>query len=138
MKVGKIQWMILPCVLIIVSVSFGQTGGDYDLTWSTINGGGGTSSGGDFVLSGTIGQPDAGTMAGGDYRLEGGFWSGRSFCFVNLSDLKRFLTEWLLKESEVGHSLDADFNSDGEVNLEDYNIFVGSWLRYCPDNWPSW
>ena len=63
------------------------------------------------MLSGTIGQPDAGTMSGGDYKLVGGFWSGRRFCFVNLSDLAGFLSEWLLKESEVGHPLDIDFNN---------------------------
>ena len=34
--------------------------GGFNLTWFTVDGGGGTSSGGDFVLSGTAGQPDAG------------------------------------------------------------------------------
>lgn len=53
-----------------------QTGGGYDLSWSTVDGGGGSSSGGGFVLAGTIGQPDAGTMSGGDYVLSGGFWGG--------------------------------------------------------------
>jgi hypothetical protein len=77
-------------------------------------------------------------MAGGDYVLAGGFWVGWRSCFVDLPDLAGFLSEWLLKESDVGHPLDADFNGDGEVNLEDYNLFVGSWLEYCPDNWPSW
>ena len=35
-----------------------QTGGPYELSWSTIDGGGGTSSGGPYTISGTIGQPD--------------------------------------------------------------------------------
>ena len=48
--------------------------GGFDLTWFTVDGGGGTSSGGGFVLSGTIGQPDAGDLAGGDFVLSGGFW----------------------------------------------------------------
>ena len=51
-----------------------QSGGGYDLTWSTIDGGGGTSNGGGYLLGGTIGQPDAGTMSGGSYTLRGGFW----------------------------------------------------------------
>lgn len=55
--------------------SFGQSGGQFDLSWSTIDGGGGTSSGGQFQLSGTIGQPDAGALTGGNFKLEGGFWS---------------------------------------------------------------
>ena len=54
----------------------GQSGGPYDLSWYTIDGGGGTSSGGPYTLSGTIGQPDAGgPLAGGSYTLTGGFWS---------------------------------------------------------------
>jgi hypothetical protein len=53
-----------------------QSGGGYDLTWNTINGGGGTSVGGGYTLSGTIGQPDAGALSGGTYTLNGGFWSG--------------------------------------------------------------
>jgi hypothetical protein len=46
----------------------------YDLSWYTIDGGGGTSTGGSFSLSGTIGQPDAGTLSGGTFTLSGGFW----------------------------------------------------------------
>lgn len=51
-----------------------QSGGGYDLTWNTIDGGSGTTDGGVYSLSGTIGQPDAGTMNGGSYTLNGGFW----------------------------------------------------------------
>ncbi len=53
-----------------------QSGGNFNLSWSTIDGGGGTSSGGQFQFSGTIGQPDAGVLTGGNFKLEGGFWSG--------------------------------------------------------------
>lgn len=51
-----------------------QSGGGYDLTWSTIDGGGDTSIGGSYALMGTLGQPDAGAMSGGGYTLAGGFW----------------------------------------------------------------
>jgi len=47
---------------------------DLKLDWSTVDGGGGTSTGGVYTVSGTIGQPDAGTMRGGNYTLDGGFW----------------------------------------------------------------
>ena len=51
----------------------------YDLTWNTIDGGGGMfSTGGTFSLGGTIGQPDAQTppvMTGGGFELTGGFWA---------------------------------------------------------------
>jgi hypothetical protein len=126
---------LLGALFCLISSVQGQP---YEVDWYTVDGGGGTSSGGDFVLSGTIGQPDAGTMAGEDYILVGGFWAGQKFCFVNLPDLSNFLNEWLLKESEVGHPLDADFNQDGEVNLKDYNILCSYWMQYCPDTWPSW
>ena len=46
----------------------------YSLDWSTVDGGGGTSTGGVYTVSGTIGQPDAGAMNGGTYTLDGGFW----------------------------------------------------------------
>ena len=51
----------------------------YDLSWSTIDGGGATpagSTGGSYSLGGTIGQADAGTPGGGTYTLNGGFWGG--------------------------------------------------------------
>ena len=37
----------------------------FDISWYTIDGGGGSSAGGAFQLSGTIGQHDAGVMSGG-------------------------------------------------------------------------
>ena len=49
----------------------------YDLSWWTVNGGGGMfSTGGNYSLGGTIGQPDAGLLVGQGYSLAGGFWSG--------------------------------------------------------------
>ena len=49
----------------------------FDLSWWTVDSGGGTSAGGNYELDGTIGQPEAGyQMTGGNYNLEGGFWGG--------------------------------------------------------------
>ena len=62
--------------LLIVSIAFAQTGSGYDLTWSTIDGGGGTATGSDYAVAGTFGQPDAGVMSGNAYTLSGGFWNG--------------------------------------------------------------
>ena len=66
--------------LALVSLVFGarsQADDGYDLSWFTVDGGGGKSSGGEYALSGTVGQFDAGAfMAGGEYSLVGGFWSG--------------------------------------------------------------
>lgn len=62
------------CVLVAVSLVSAQTG-EWDLGWSTIDGGGATSLGLDrYILSGSIGQPDVGNLSGGVYTLQGGFW----------------------------------------------------------------
>jgi uncharacterized membrane protein len=68
----------------IAGTVLASSGGDYELSWWTIDGGGGTSSGGDYSVSGTIGQPDAGSMSGGDYSLGGGFWARVSQFFYDL------------------------------------------------------
>lgn len=66
------------CLLLLAaSVVLAQSGGGYDLTWSTVDGGGYTFSTGEgYSLGGTAGQPDAGVMQGGGYTLAGGFWGG--------------------------------------------------------------
>ncbi len=54
-----------------------QSGGGYDLTWNTVDGGGATfSTAGPYTLGGSIGQPDAASLAAGPYTLGGGFWAG--------------------------------------------------------------
>jgi hypothetical protein len=64
-------------ILFLALTSSAQSGGTLAMPWSTINGGGGTSTGGVFAVSGTIGQPDAAANAssGGPFTLVGGFWS---------------------------------------------------------------
>jgi hypothetical protein len=52
-----------------------QEGGGFELSWSTIDGGGGLSSGGGYALNGTIGQSDTGISSGGGFQLRGGFWA---------------------------------------------------------------
>jgi hypothetical protein len=60
-----------------VAPTLARSGGGYDLSWWTADGGGQTfGSGGGYSLGGTAGQPDAGLMSGGGYSLAGGFWGG--------------------------------------------------------------
>ena len=61
-----------------------QSGGGYDLTWNTVDGGGGQSTGGAYSLTGTIGQADAGTQSGGSYTVGGGFWAAFSEALYQL------------------------------------------------------
>ena len=69
--------LLLAALLLLVPLALAQSGGGYDLSWWTVDGGGYTfSTGGSYTLGGTIGQPDAGTLSGGSYTLAGGFWGG--------------------------------------------------------------
>ncbi len=62
---------------MLASITLAQTRGGYDLTWSTIDGGGAMfSTSGSYALGGTVGQAKAGAFSGGGYMLTGGFWSG--------------------------------------------------------------
>ena len=70
----------LVALLALVAVALpvlAQSGGPYDLSWNTVDGGGYTfRTGGDYALGGTAGQPDAAVWQGGGYTLAGGFWEG--------------------------------------------------------------
>ena len=120
---------IILSLILVFSVS---TLADYDLSSSTIDGGGGTSEGGQYIVRGTIAQHDAAVSEGGDYGLLGGFWPGEPSCFVDFEHFARFAEYWL----EIGTGLPADLYEDGTVNLLDLEKFVQEWLCYCPYNWP--
>ena len=71
--ITALAFVMLLVIIAGATTLYAQTGGTYDLTWSTLDGSG-TSSGGVFGLSGTIGQAEAGEMSGGAFVLRGGFW----------------------------------------------------------------
>ena len=67
--------LLVLAVLCCAADALGQTGGGYDLTWNTIDGGGSTFlSGGTYSIGSTIGQPDAGNHAMDAFTSTGGFW----------------------------------------------------------------
>jgi hypothetical protein len=71
--------VIVASVLLIIALpilTYAQS--SYDISWWTVDGGGGTSTGGSYTLSGTAGQSDAGVLVGGPYALTSGFWVGFS------------------------------------------------------------
>jgi hypothetical protein len=82
MKRKTTVFFMLAFAALSVAVTVGATSAsapvalNYEITWFTIDGGGGASEGGGYTLVGTIGQPDAGVLIGGGYTLNGGFWSG--------------------------------------------------------------
>lgn len=66
--------------LATVAIVAGQSASGWDLSWSTITGGGGRSSGGSYQVNGAI-IPVDGRAQGGGYVLQGGFFAGDSVKF---------------------------------------------------------
>jgi hypothetical protein len=135
------QSQALACVASVLAVSLtaaiGQlvAPGGFDLSQSTIDSGGGTSTGGTFSVSGAIAQPDAGTpMAGGAFNLAGGFFPGvQQLCsaditgngVVNIEDLLALISVW---GPCVGCPADiAPPGGDGVVNIADLLAVISGW-----------
>ena len=73
----RIYLLLLALLLLAApaTAALAQSGGDFELSWFTVDTGGATfSMGGDFTLGGTVGQPDPIVSSGGDFTVEGGFW----------------------------------------------------------------
>ena len=121
-------------LLTLASSAFGQ----YEITWWTVDGGGGKSTGGGYALQGTIGQPDASVQPhvfelpnDSYYALSGGFWPGFNLCVVDLDDLQNFVIYWL----DSGAGIPADIDGSGNVNLNDFSDLNYYWMGLCPQNW---
>jgi hypothetical protein len=140
MNMQKIKWPLIIIILAIISSASVESSEPYEITWSTIDGGGGQSSGpstmlragGPYVLAGTIGQADAGYLGGDNYELLGGFWVGGPLCIVNFEDFANFAIYWL----QSGSDSPADLYEDGLINYDDLLEFANVWLCICPYNWP--
>ncbi|HUT25171.1 MAG TPA: DUF4214 domain-containing protein, partial [Sumerlaeia bacterium] len=66
--------LVLALLWVAAGAAFASSGGSFDLSRFTVDGGGGEGSvGGAFLLGGTIGQPDAGLLSAGAFDLTGGF-----------------------------------------------------------------
>jgi len=137
----KTRFVCISAILMQSAMALGQ----YDLTWNTVDGGGGRSTGGSFTLDGTIGQHDAGPgsgpMMGGQFSLVGGFWpSAVTSCSClgdvngdgsrNGADVQSFV-DCL---TAVGSCACADVDESGDVTLDDLGVFVVDLLAgsACP------
>ena len=120
-------------VLLVLGLSLPALAG-YEISWYTVDGGGGVSSSEQYGLTGTAGQADAGYSAGGQYEVLGGFWPGGPLCIVDFESFARFAEYWL----EMGAGLPADLYEDEYdiVDGFDLQVFVEQWLYYCPLDWP--
>jgi hypothetical protein len=76
MQKWQLTLTVLAAATLLAAATHAQSGGGYDLSWWTIDGGGITfATGGTFDLGGTVGQPDASNaLTGGAFSLTGGFW----------------------------------------------------------------
>jgi hypothetical protein len=70
--------MILAGFLVAALPALAQTGDEYELSWWTVAGGGGTSEEGDYALTGSVGQPTTDLLSGDEFTLVGGFFSGET------------------------------------------------------------
>ena len=119
-------------LLTLTWTALAQTGGDYDLSWSTVDGGGRGSIGGSYTLMGTAGQPDAGVLSGGDYTLQGGFQrcavahDPDDNGLVDAADVQFVATRW--RSDSPGR---ADRDGDGEVTVRDIMLVAAGWGGGC-------
>ena len=61
--------------LILSTLSYAQSGGNFSMKKSVIASGGGKSNGGNFRVNGTMGQTAVSPeTTGGNFILTGGFW----------------------------------------------------------------
>lgn len=113
---------------------------DFDLSWQTIDGGGGFSYGGAFELEAAIGQPDAGEMTGGDFVLTGGFLaaappSSGQGCpgdadgdnDVDVTDLGLLLGNY----GASGPGIPGDLDGDADVDITDLGIQLAHFGTVC-------
>jgi hypothetical protein len=119
-------------ILLLLISAASVANGQYEISWYTIDGGGGQSIGGTYVLTGTIGQPDAAWSSGGNYEILGGFWPGGPICIVQFEDYARFAELW----RHAGVGLPADLDGSGSVDFGDVKEFAEVWLKCCPIGWP--
>lgn len=130
MSARRMRCCLLFCIVAVMSWAPSPSTGQYELSWYTIDAGGGASAGGPYTLTGTIGQPDAGAMAGGDFELLAGFWPGDPLCIVQFDDFARFAELWLISDPA------ADLDGDTNIDLRDLDFFADFWLSGCPHAWP--
>lgn len=133
--------MLTLCITAVLAQEFGP--GSFDVSWNTVDGGGGTSTGGVFELTGTIGQPDAGVvMSGGGFEVRGGFWAGGvepvETCpadiapppngdgLVGVPDLLAVINAWGICSPPCTADI-APPSGDGTVGVPDLLAVINAW-----------
>jgi hypothetical protein len=74
-EMKTLELILCGLVTILATSVRAQSGGNFEITSSTVQASG-VCSEGQFTLTGTAGQHDAGIARGGPFTMEGGFWHG--------------------------------------------------------------
>jgi len=75
----KIILLLITSLIMVLLISAALSPSqDFNMTWWSVDSGGGSCGGGDFSLNGTIGQTDTDTMTGGEFTLAGGISPGEA------------------------------------------------------------
>ena len=128
----------------VITIGLPAAAQTFDLSWFTIDAGGGTSINGSFELSGTVGQPDAIQLAtGGGFELVGGFWAialvGDAVpCtgdlngdgVIDISDLATLLANFGMAAGATFE--DGDSDGDGDVDIADLAALLSNFGVSCP------
>jgi hypothetical protein len=143
----KNRFILAQLVFVLVIITAAVLAADpeapvsFDLSWHTIDAGGGECfGGGNIELHGTIGQPDAGVaLTGGAFELVGGFWPGSvepgTRCpadiaggdgLINIDDLLLVINFW-----GQGGGAPGDANGNGSVDIDDLLLIINAWGA-CP------
>jgi hypothetical protein len=133
---GWSRFLALAIVCLLAGTLHAQS---LELSYWTVDGGGGTSTGGTLTLRGTIAQPDADQPAlGGTLELTGGFWpcavrmvgdvNGDVHCDV--TDLLTLVYSFGLYRGNPGYNLECDFNYDDAVDVSDLLALVYAFGTY--------
>jgi len=133
----------LAAASLVMGGSIAIVFGSFDLSWYTVDSGGGTSSSASGLeITGTVGQPDASAqaaMTGGNFALTGGFWAFAGSpctafapvdfdrdCDVDLDDLAVFescLSGPMVPRVSSPACQAADLDGDNDVDERDFGIF---------------
>lgn len=138
----RICWLILT-MSVLIAIAGAQTGGDFNLSWWTIDGGGVSFAQGGMmadnsyaILGATVGQADASNpLVGGEFHLTGGFWFKPCFSTYGDIDLSGCvddadLLNVLFNFGVVGDHF-ADTNCDGVVDDADLLIVLFNFGNGC-------
>ena len=123
----------ITAAVVLASATSGANAQSLEITWYSIDGGGGVVTGGGLSLVGAIGQHDAGPpLSGGAYTVTGGFitplpprcpadWTGDGG--VNSADFFAFLSDFF--------NGDADVDSDGATTSQDFFQYLTHFFAGC-------